>query len=122
MHHLVGSQMRVAEATLEMASAHLLMQQKVAALLEQGARQHSLTVEERLHSRAVHAYVATLCVRAVDRLFAASGGRALFDANPLQRFHRDLHAASHHATLSWDIVSEQYGRVLLGLEPTYMRF
>jgi hypothetical protein len=24
--------------------------------------------------------------------------------------------------LSWDIVSEQYGRVLLGLEPTYMRF
>ena len=122
MHQLVGSQMRVAEATLEMASAHLLMQQKVAALLEHGARQHSLTVEERLHSRAIHAYVATLCVRAVDRLFAASGGRVLFDANPLQRFHRDIHAASHHATLSWDIVSEQYGRVLLGLEPTYMRF
>jgi alkylation response protein AidB-like acyl-CoA dehydrogenase len=122
MSHLVGSQMRVAEATMEMESAHRLMQQQVAALLEQGAHHHSLTVEERLHSRAIHAYVATLCVRAVDRLFAASGGRALFDANPLQRFHRDIHAASHHATLSWDIVSEQYGRVLLGLDPTYMRF
>jgi len=122
MSHLVGSQMRVAEATMEMESAHRLMQQQVAALLEQGAHHHSLTVEERLHSRAIHAYVATLCVRAVDRLFAASGCRALFDANPLQRFHRDIHAASHHATLSWDIVSEQYGRVLLGLDPTYMRF
>ena len=122
MSQLVGSQMRVAEATMEIESAHRLMQQKIAALLEQGARQQSLTVEERLHSRSIHAYVSTLCVRAVDRLFAASGGRALFDAHPLQRFQRDIHAASHHATLSWDIVSEQYGRVLLGLDPTYMRF
>jgi len=122
MSQLVGSQMRVAEATMEIESAHLLMHQKVAALLEQGARNQSLTVEERLHSRAIHSYVSTLCVRAVERLFAASGGRALFDSNPLQRFHRDIHAASHHATLSWDIVSEQYGRVLLGLDPTYLRF
>ena len=60
--------------------------------------------------------------RAVDRLFAGSGGHALFDASPLQRFHRDIHAASHHVSLSWDTASEQYGRVLLGLEPTNRRF
>jgi len=47
---------------------------------------------------------------------------ALQEASPLQRFHRDIHAASHHAGLSWDIIAEQYGRLLLGLEPTYQRY
>ena len=80
------------------------------------------TREERLRTRRNQAYVVMLCVQAVNRLFAGSGGHALFDASPLQRFHRDIHAASHHAALSWDILAEQYGWVLLGLEPTYLRF
>ena len=32
------------------------------------------------------------------------------------------YSASHHVSLSWDTASEQYGRVLLGLEPTNRRF
>ena len=60
--------------------------------------------------------------RLLKNLPQKGGGHALFDASPLQRFHRDIHAASHHAALSWDILAEQYGRVLLGLELTYLRF
>jgi hypothetical protein len=33
----------------------------------------------------------------------------------LQRFHRDAHAASHHANLAWDAAAEQYGREALSL-------
>jgi alkylation response protein AidB-like acyl-CoA dehydrogenase len=54
-------------------------------------------------------------VPAVNRLFEAGGARAIMDAEPLQRFHRDAHAASHHAALAWDAAAEAFGRHALGL-------
>jgi 3-hydroxy-9,10-secoandrosta-1,3,5(10)-triene-9,17-dione monooxygenase len=122
MAQLAGVQMRLAEASMEVEAAQLLVQHDLYDLFSRARRGDVATVEQRMHSRCCQTYVATLCVRAVDRLFAAAGGRALQEAHTLQRFHRDAHAASHHAGLSWDILSEQYGRVLLGLDPTYMRF
>jgi 3-hydroxy-9,10-secoandrosta-1,3,5(10)-triene-9,17-dione monooxygenase len=59
--------------------------------------------------------VSRLCVQAVNRLFEAGGARAIVDSEPLQRFHRDAHAASHHAALSWDVAAEAFGRHALGL-------
>ena len=35
------------------------------------------------------------------------------ESEPIQRFHRDAHAASHHAALAWDVWAEQYGRYKL---------
>jgi 3-hydroxy-9,10-secoandrosta-1,3,5(10)-triene-9,17-dione monooxygenase len=122
MAQLSGVQMRLAEASTEVRTGRRIMQDDVAEVLERARRDEMPTLEARLRARCTQAYVATLCVHAVNRLFEGSGGHALFDANPLQRFHRDVHAASHHASLSWDIWSEQYGRVLLGLEPTNRRF
>jgi alkylation response protein AidB-like acyl-CoA dehydrogenase len=122
MAQLTGVQVRLAEATTEVWSARLIMQQDIQEVLERARRNEMPTLEERLRARRNQAYVATLCIRAVNRLFEGSGGHALFDASPLQRFHRDVHAASHHVSLSWDTASEQYGRALLGLEPTNRRF
>src|SRR5262249_17856001 len=56
------------------------------------------------------AFVARLCVRAVDRLFEGGGARAIVEPDPLQRVHRDAHGASHHLALSWDVTAEAYGR------------
>jgi 3-hydroxy-9,10-secoandrosta-1,3,5(10)-triene-9,17-dione monooxygenase len=53
-------------------------------------------------------------VRPVDRLFEGGGARAIVEADPLQRFHRDAHGASHHAALGWDVAAEAYGREALG--------
>ena len=50
-------------------------------------------------------------------LFDVSGGHSLFASGAMQRFHRDIHAATHHTSLAWDNVAGQYGRVRLGLEP-----
>jgi alkylation response protein AidB-like acyl-CoA dehydrogenase len=122
MAQLTGVQVRLAEATMEVDAARLIMLHDMHTILERARRNVMPTLEERLRTQRNQAYVVTLCVQAVNRLFAGSGGHALFDASPLQRFHRDIHAASHHAALSWDILAEQYGRVLLGLEPTYFRF
>jgi alkylation response protein AidB-like acyl-CoA dehydrogenase len=119
---LTGVQVRLAEASMEVEAARLIMRHDIHAILARARRNETPTLEERLRTRGNQAYVATLCVRAVNRLFEGSGGHTLFEASPLQRFHRDIHAASHHVSLSWDTASEQYGRVLLGLEPTNRRF
>jgi hypothetical protein len=37
------------------------------------------------------------------------------ESDPIQRFHRDVHGASHHAALTWDPPAEQFGRQALGL-------
>jgi alkylation response protein AidB-like acyl-CoA dehydrogenase len=122
MAQFTGVQMRLAEATMEVEAARLIMFHDINEILARARRNETPTLEERLRTRRNQTYVAMLCVRAVNRLFEGSGGHALFDASPLQRFHRDVHAASHHVSLSWDTASEQYGRVLLGLEPTNRRF
>jgi alkylation response protein AidB-like acyl-CoA dehydrogenase len=57
--------------------------------------------------------VTRLCVQAVDRLFEAGGARAIVESDPLQRFHRDAHGASHHAALAWDAAAESFGREAL---------
>ncbi len=79
--------------------------------------EEATTLKERARVRRNHGYVARICVRAVDRLFEAAGGHALFDDNPMQRFHRDVHAGSHHFGLAWETPAEEYGRMRLGLEP-----
>jgi len=61
------------------------------------------------------AYATRLCVEAVDVLYAAAGGSANYLSNPLQRHHRDIHAATGHIGVSWDINAAEFGRVALGL-------
>jgi hypothetical protein len=39
------------------------------------------------------------------------------ESEPIQRFHRDINAGSHHQGLSWDAAAEEFGRLALGLPP-----
>lgn len=59
------------------------------------------------------AYTVELCSRAVDRIFRASGGKALYQDNPLQRIFRDVHAMRQHAAIDIDDHCERYGRSLI---------
>lgn len=111
-----GLQMRLAEASAEIRAAGLLMRHDCRELFARARRGEMPTLEERARYRLDQSYVARLCARAVDRLFAASGGHALMDSSPMQRFHRDVHAAANHISLSWDATAIQYGGILLGVE------
>jgi 3-hydroxy-9,10-secoandrosta-1,3,5(10)-triene-9,17-dione monooxygenase len=75
------------------------------------------SIEQRARYRRDGAFAATLCTRAVDLLFAASGGGAIYERNPIQRAFRDVHAANAHYVLNWDVNGAVYGRVALGLPP-----
>jgi len=61
------------------------------------------------------AFSAELCERAVDVLFKAGGGGALFDDHPLQRAFRDVHAVTAHISMIWEPQATTFGRVALGL-------
>nr|WP_164847429.1 acyl-CoA dehydrogenase family protein [Sphingobium algorifonticola] len=76
------------------------------------------SVATALHLAATHATHS--CVSAVDRLYAAAGGTAVFEASPIQRHFRDIHVAASHFLVN----AEKYaaaGRVTLGLSPSMLR-
>ena len=112
----VGLQLRLAEADAELRAAEILLKHDCAEIFAKARASEPFTLEERARYRRDQAYIAKLSVQAIDRVYAASGGRALFDSHPLQRFHRDAHAAAHHVSLVWDAPAEQFGKVRLGLE------
>ena len=74
-------------------------------MLDKATRGEEFTDLDRARYRRDKTFVARLCVQAVNRLFEASGARGVLASDPMQRFHRDAHGASHHAGLSWDVAA-----------------
>jgi 3-hydroxy-9,10-secoandrosta-1,3,5(10)-triene-9,17-dione monooxygenase len=113
----VTLQIHLAEATAmtDAARAVILSDCDEATQIVAGGAVPSL--DQRARYRRDGAYAATLCTKAVDLLFAATGGGAIYARNPLQRAFRDVHAANAHYVLNWDINGTMYGRVALGLPP-----
>lgn len=110
-------QMRVAEATASIDAAQLMIHRdlrETSALVERG---QTVDVAMRMRNRLTHSFATRLLVQAVDAIFLAAGGSALGLNSPLQRFWRDIHAASSHISLNWDSVSAMYGQHIFGLEP-----
>ena len=110
----VPLQLRVAEASAEVDAARALQRADIREILDKAAREEPFTDTDCARYRRDKAFVVKLCVQAVNRLFEGSGARGILDAEPLQRFHRDVHAASHHAALGWDVSAETFGRLVLG--------
>jgi 3-hydroxy-9,10-secoandrosta-1,3,5(10)-triene-9,17-dione monooxygenase len=113
----VAHQLRLAEASAEVDAARALHRADIREMLDRAERRETFSELDRARYRRDKAFVTKLCVQAVNRLFEASGARAVLESEPIQRFHRDIHGASHHAALTWDLVAEQYGRTALGLRP-----
>jgi 3-hydroxy-9,10-secoandrosta-1,3,5(10)-triene-9,17-dione monooxygenase len=111
----VPLQLRLAEASAEVDAARTLHRAAIREMLDRAGAGSEFTELDRARYRRDKAFVTRLCVQAVNRLFEAGGAGAIADSQALQRFHRDAHAASHHAALVWDAAAEAYGRQALGL-------
>ena len=109
--------LRLSQACAEVDAAQLLMERDTADTLRKGAEGESFSTLERARFRRDKAFCTQLGLQAVNRLFDLSGGHALFDSEPMQRFHRDAQAVAHRDGLIMDLGGQQFGRVLLGLEP-----
>lgn len=108
-------QLRVAEASAEVDTARVLHRAGVQEILDRADQSGSFPPLERARLVRDASFTVRLCVRAVNRLFEASGARAIMDSAPIQRLHRDVHAASHHAALGWDAAALRFGQQALGL-------
>ncbi len=115
-------QMRLAEAAVEVEAARALFQCTMRGILDKAERGETFLAVDRACLKRNKTYVAKLCVQAVNRLFDGSGGGAIQESDSLQRFHRDVHAASHHQGINWDMAAEDYGRQALGLSPSPGRY
>ncbi|MFO1350025.1 MAG: acyl-CoA dehydrogenase [Gammaproteobacteria bacterium] len=112
-----GVQLKVGEAAALIQAAELLLKHGVEDLLRLTAAEQIPEVERKLGYRRDGTYAIALATKAVDLLYSASGGRGIFDSNPIQRAFRDVHAASAHINNNWEIAATAYGRVALGLPP-----
>jgi 3-hydroxy-9,10-secoandrosta-1,3,5(10)-triene-9,17-dione monooxygenase len=103
-------QARVSEAAAAVDGARESLRrdwQELGALAEAGA---GIPLGPRVRTRFDGTQAVARGVYAVDRLFEASGGRAIFLDNPIQRVFRDVHAMRAHAINNPDKGSRLFGR------------
>jgi 3-hydroxy-9,10-secoandrosta-1,3,5(10)-triene-9,17-dione monooxygenase len=112
---LTTIQLRIAEAGALIDAAEALMLKDCREAMRLAGEGIDPPLEQKARWRRDGAFAATLCTKAVDLLFTASGGAGIYETNPMQRAFRDIHAANAHFALSWDPNGATYGRVALGL-------
>ena len=110
-------QVHVAEAAALADAAEAVMLRDCAEAMRFAEAGKMPPMEDKVRWRRDGAYAARLCSKAVDIIFAAAGGGAIYESNPLQRAFRDIHAANGHFGVNWDANAINYGRVALGLPP-----
>ncbi len=108
-----STQLGLAKANGQIEAAAAYLAQAVrhwVKLLESGG---ALTTHEKLKARFQAAFIARMALEAVQALFAAAGGHAIYNANPLQRQFRDLVAVATHRGLYLDESAPAYGKSAL---------
>lgn len=112
---VVQSQVARAEGRLGAAEAYLLASVERAweALRPED---ESLALDQRMTLRLAGSHALQEAREVVDVLFHASGSTEIFDASPIGRRFRDMHAVSQQLQARQDHY-EKVGQFLLGLQP-----
>lgn len=109
-------QIRVAESMAEVKAAGLLLDQQMARLRAAGEADEAFGQAELLEMNRDRAFAVRQCQVALERLVTVMGASGLYDANPVQRFFRDLNAAATQIAVNYDRNMQPFGRHALGLE------
>jgi 3-hydroxy-9,10-secoandrosta-1,3,5(10)-triene-9,17-dione monooxygenase len=113
---------RLAEAASEVDGARDRMLANFAEMMRLASAGQEIPLTQRARYRWDAAKANDWSVRAVDRLFEASGGRGIFLGNPIQRAWRDVHAMRAHVANNPEKVAGIFGRSEFGLPPVDIRF
>jgi 3-hydroxy-9,10-secoandrosta-1,3,5(10)-triene-9,17-dione monooxygenase len=102
------------EASASAEAARRLLVANSEEIMQLAARASPPSVQDKARLRRDCAFATRLAVQAVDLMFTALGGGALFLNHPLQRAFRDIHAAGAHIALNWVRAAQFYGKAALG--------
>jgi 3-hydroxy-9,10-secoandrosta-1,3,5(10)-triene-9,17-dione monooxygenase len=116
------AQLALAEAAAEVTAARDRLLGNFAEAMRTVRDGTELSLGQRARYRWDTAKAVDRSVRAVDRLFEASGGRGVFLDNPIQRAWRDVHAIRAHAGNNLERAAFVFGRSEFGLPPVDLRF
>lgn len=112
-----SAQMRLGNAAARVHEAELLLRDAGRALDRLGHAETVCSQEERSRLRVQLAHAVEMSRDVVRSIMDASGASAHLRPHPMQRLHRDVHTLSCHTVFDLDLCTENYGRILLGLDP-----
>jgi indole-3-acetate monooxygenase len=116
-----AAQADLGRAEALVSSARAFMFDEAQKLWDTVAAGDAPSLKQRAIARLSAAQAASASAQAVDLLYNAAGGTAIYEYNLLERCFRDVHAATQHIGIS-SANFELSGRVLLGLDPGTPRF
>jgi alkylation response protein AidB-like acyl-CoA dehydrogenase len=104
------------QSVADLESAEAYMASKINEAYELAQRGDRLSVETKAGLRLAAVNATQRAAQAVDRLYHAGGGTAIYAESELQRCFRDVHVSTQHIMVGMPIY-EVVGRVELGLDP-----
>ncbi len=109
------AKVRIAEAASEIDAAWLQLTRNISEELELLQDGQEVPMALRLRARRDQVRGTARAIEAIDRLFENSGGRALANGTPIQRFWRDAHAGRVHAANDPERAYTMFGTGEFGL-------
>ncbi|MDB4967065.1 MAG: hypothetical protein JWN44_2754 [Myxococcales bacterium] len=111
-----ATQLVAAHASSLIEEARVVLHHNFDEMMARVRAGQDLALERRLRFRFDSSQAVVKCLAAIDALFTASGGRAIFLDSPLQRPFQDAHAARAHYANNPDKPARNWGGVQVGLK------
>jgi 3-hydroxy-9,10-secoandrosta-1,3,5(10)-triene-9,17-dione monooxygenase len=107
-------QVKLARARCLIDSARHLMRESAIAFQDFAEDSSVPDLETKLRYRAQNAFAVAQAREAVETLWSFYGANAIYTRDPLQRYLRDVQAASQHFSFNFDIAGSAFGTVAMG--------
>jgi len=105
----------VAETSYTIKTATLKFLDDCDRMMETAQAGDPFTFPRRAELRYNSTRSAQLAAHAVERLFEAGGGHAIFLDHPLQRRYQDIKGMMHHSAMNANLPARLYGSAELGV-------
>ena len=109
---------RIGRSVVEVEAAELLFKKTVQDLEADVRAGRETSLEFRAKLRMVTSYAPHVCREVITSLVDGSSASSFGAGSTLLTLLLDVSAATTHASLAYDNGPENYGRVLMGLEPS----
>ena len=116
-----SAQADVGKAEALVSAARAFLVSELQGIWDTVAAGRMPSLRQRAVARLAAAQAASASAQAVDLIYNAAGGSALYETSLIERCFRDVHATTQHVGIA-SVNFEISGRVLLGLDPGTPRF